>query len=85
MSGKEVMSLIWSAVNSPIGYVAAAAILVYLLNRLYASKPAWEAYEGTIISAVKFAEKEIPDGTENSGLAKLDAALEVRPQCLREC
>jgi len=75
MSGEEILGLIWQGVNSPIGYMAAAGIVIYLLNRLYAEKPAWEKYEGTIISAVKFAEKEIPDGSENSGLARLDLAL----------
>ena len=75
MSGKEMLELVWTVLNSPLGYMATAGILIWLLNRLYADRPAWAAYEGSIITAVKFAEKEIPDGTENSGLARLDLAL----------
>ena len=75
MNGKDMLELLWTALNSPFGYMAVAGVLIWLLNRLYASQPGWAAYEGTIISAVKLAEKEIPDGTENKGLARLDAAL----------
>ena len=75
MNANETVELVWLALNSPVGYMAAAGILLWLLNRLYAEKPAWAAYEGTIISGIKFAEKEIPDGTENSGLERLDLAL----------
>ncbi|MFQ5419717.1 MAG: hypothetical protein ACE5EY_05075, partial [Anaerolineae bacterium] len=35
----------------------------------------WAAFEGAIISGVKFAEKQVPDGTPNKGRARLDAAL----------
>ena len=33
--------------------------------------------EGSIITGIKLAEKEIPDDTPNAGLAKLDAALRL--------
>jgi hypothetical protein len=75
MNGTDILTLLWTAVNSPFGYMTAAAVLLWLLNRLYAAKPGWAAYEGTIISAVKFAEKEIPDDVPNKGLARLDSAL----------
>lgn len=75
MNMKDILELIWTALNSPFGYMAVAGVLIWLLNRVYGAQPGWAAYEGTIISAVKFAEKEIPDGTENKGLARLDAAL----------
>jgi len=52
-----------------------ATALGWLLMRLYRIRPAWEAYEGTIISAVKYAEKAIDDNVPNKALAKLDEAL----------
>ncbi len=62
-------------VNSPAVSVAIASLVVYLLNRLYAKKPAWKKYEGTVISAIRYAEKAIPDGSANKSAARLDAAL----------
>jgi len=61
--------------NSPAVSVAIASFVIYLLNRLYAKKPAWKKYEGTVIGAIKFAEKTIPDNAENKSIKRLDAAL----------
>jgi hypothetical protein len=71
----EVLNTIWTAMNTPAGVTMMAGVFLWLLNRLYAAKPAWQAFEGTIIAAVRFAEKEIPDDTPNKGLARLDAAM----------
>ena len=71
ISFEDVMALL----NSPIAIAALAAVVLWALNKLYASKPLWEKYQGTIISAIKFAENAIDDDTENSGLKKLDEAL----------
>ncbi len=62
--------------NSPIAITAVAALALFGLNRLYSKQPLWKKYEGTIVAAIKFAEKKIPDDTENKSLAKLDDALE---------
>ena len=62
--------------NKPIVIATLGAFLVYGLNRRYASKPKWAKYEGTIISAVKSAEKAIPDDTDNKGLARLNNAMQ---------
>jgi len=75
MSWQEILDVVWSALNSPAGIAAIAGIVLYLLNRLYAAKPTWAQYEGAIISAVRFAEKEIPDDVSNKGMARLDQAL----------
>ena len=61
--------------NSPLVISGIAAVVLWGLTKLYTKKPLWEAYEGTIISAVKWAEKFIDDDTENAGLKKLDCAL----------
>jgi len=75
MNWKAILEVVWNALNSPAGITAVAGLLLWLLNRLYAKKPAWKDYEGTIISGIKFAEKHIPDGTENKALLRLDHAL----------
>jgi hypothetical protein len=74
-SVEAVLGLVWSVLNSPAGIAALAGIILWALNRLYAAKPAWAQYEGAIISAVRFAEKEIPDDVSNKGMARLDQAL----------
>ena len=75
MNWQAILGVIWAALNSPMGITAVAGVVLYLLNRLYAAKPAWAQYEGAIISAVRFAEKEIPDDAPNKGLRRLDEAL----------
>lgn len=71
----QALQAIWAALNSPIGIAAVAAIVLWAINRIYASKPDWKAYEGTIIQAIKFAEAKIPDDTSKPGLARFDYAL----------
>ena len=66
---------ILTALNSPIIIAALAGLLLWSLNRLYASRPGWAKYEGSIISAIKFAEQKISDTVESKGLKRLDAAL----------
>ena len=75
MNWESILKLVWEVLNSPAGIAFMAGVLLWSLNKLYASKPAWVSFEGAIISAIKFAEVQVPDGTENKGLAKLDAAL----------
>lgn len=75
MNTETILDLVWTALNTPVGITVVAGVFLWLLNRLYAAKPGWFKYEGAIISGIKFAEKEIPDGTPSKGLARLDAAL----------
>ncbi len=71
----EFLQATWTFLNSPLGIGSVAALVIWLLNYLYGKKPNWRQYEGTIISAIKFAEKEIPDDVTNKSLSRLDAAL----------
>ena len=66
---------LWTLLNSPAGITLVAGALLWGLNRLYAAKPGWADYEGTIVAGVKWAEKQIPNDSPNKSLAKLDAAL----------
>ena len=75
MDFNGIVQVIWNVLNSPAVIALLAGGMLWLLNRLYAAKPAWQAFEGTIIAAVKWAEKEIPDDTPNKALNRLNAAL----------
>ena len=75
MNWTAFLQVAWDVVNSPAVITLIAGGLLWLLNRLYAAKPAWQAFEGTIIAAVKWAEKEIPDDTPNKAFNRLNAAL----------
>jgi hypothetical protein len=75
MDWQGILETLWAALNSPAGITAMAGGLIWSLNWLYARKPLWQRYEGAVIAAVKFAEKNIDDQTPNKGLARLDAAL----------
>ena len=76
MNWETIFQSVWGLLNSPVGIAAIAGLVLWLLNRLYAAKPAWAKYEGTIIAAVRQAEKAIDDNTSNKSLARLDNALQ---------
>jgi len=65
----------WTFLNSPLGITAVAALALYLLKKARQRYPAWEDWEGTIVEAVKHAEKAIPDDAENKSLRRFDHAL----------
>ena len=75
MNVESILTAVWGALNSPVGIAAVAGVILWILNRVYAKKPAWQAFEGTIIAAVKWAEKAIPDDTENTAAKRFDEAL----------
>ena len=72
----QVLTVIWNGLNTPAGLTIAGSIVAWLLVRLYAKKPDWKNYEGTIIAAIKHSEKAIPDDVENKSLARLNCALQ---------
>ncbi len=76
MNWELILAGVWAALNSPVGVSLVASVALWLVNRLYAAKPAWQAYEGAIIKAVQWSEREIPDGTENKHLKRADLALQ---------
>jgi len=65
--------------NSGFGFALIWALLVGLFFWLSSAfnpfEEKWKRWEGSIITGIKLAEKQIPDDTPNAGLAKLDAAL----------
>ena len=73
------LAMIWAFLNSPTGLLIVGTILAFILGKIFTAKPAWKTlalkYGPSLMSAVKQAEKAIPDGTPNKSLARLDAAL----------
>ena len=70
-----VLDAVWTFLNSPLGIAAVAALALYLLKKVRERYPAWMDWEGTIIEAVKLAEKTIPDDAENKSLRRFNEAL----------
>ncbi len=69
------LNAVWTFLNSPLGITAVAALVLYLLKKARERYPAWMDYEGAIVEAVKFAEKQIPDNHPSRAAARFDAAL----------
>jgi hypothetical protein len=76
---ESILHALWTGLNSGAGlavvWIAAVVVVFLCINKLSPLHKAWEKYEGTIITAIKLAEREIPDDTPDQGLARLDAAL----------
>lgn len=79
MTIDNLLELISGFFNSSFGFmitmVASMAAVFWMLAKLDPFEAKWRKWEGSIITAIKLAEKQIPDDTPESGLAKLDAAL----------
>ena len=79
MDGNAIFNGIWTFLNSGIGFAiiwaAMVGFFIFLASRFNPWQEKWKQYEGSIITGIKLAEKQIPDDTPNSGLAKLDSAL----------
>ena len=73
----NILNMLWVFLNSPAGLMVLGALLTWIAAKVYAAKPEWKKFEGDIISAVKAAERAIPDGLENKGMLRLDAALQL--------
>lgn len=57
-------------------WAALIALLFYLASRFIPWQEKWRQYEGSIITAIRLAEKQIKSDTPNSAMAKLDKALQ---------
>jgi len=75
MTWELVLGFVWAALNSPVGITTVASIGLWALNKIYAAKPEWQKYEGAIIKAVQWAEREIPDDASNKHVQRADTAL----------
>ena len=79
MDVNALFSHIWTFLNSGLGFVLIWAALVWvfiwLTSRHNPFQEKWRQWEGSIITGIRLAEKQIPDDTPDAGLAKLNAAL----------
>jgi hypothetical protein len=79
VSSPSFLEQVWSYINSNAGVTALAGIIAWVLGRVYTWKPAWkllvEKYGPILLAGVRYAEKAIPDTTENKALLRADAAL----------
>lgn len=79
MDGNAILNGVWTFLNSGIGFTlvwsAMVGFFIFLASKFNPLQEKWKQYEGSIITGIKLAEKQIPDDTPNSGLAKLDSAL----------
>jgi low affinity Fe/Cu permease len=64
-----------SGIGFAIIWAGIVGFFMWLSSKLNPWQEGWKKYEGSIITAIKLAEKKVPDDTPNAGLAKLDAAL----------
>ena len=80
MSIKDVLDWVWTQLNTPSGIALIAAVWSWVMAKLFTSKPKWkqyyDQYKGHMVAAVKYAEKQIPDDTENKSARRADAALQ---------
>ena len=79
MDGNAILNGVWTFLNSGIGFAiiwaGVVGFFIFLASKFNPLQEKWKQYEGSIITGIKLAEKQIPDDTPNSGLAKLDSAL----------
>ena len=79
MDGNAILNGVWTFLNSGIGFTlvwsAMVGFFIFLASKFNPLQEKWKQYEGSSITGIKLAEKQIPDDTPNSGLAKLDSAL----------
>jgi len=79
MDSSTIINGIWKFLNSGIGFAVIWAAMIgffmFLASRFNPFQEKWKKYEGSIITGIRLAEKQIPDDTPNAGLAKLDAAM----------
>jgi hypothetical protein len=72
-------SLVWVFVNSPFGLTIIASLFGTGMGFFFTRNPKWkvifESNRGIFFDAVRYAEKAIPDTTENKAASRADAAL----------
>lgn len=69
------MDTLLEFLSQPFTVMIIVGLFVALLTYLFTANPSWAKYEGILITAIKFAEKAIPDNTSNKSAARFDAAL----------
>ena len=80
----EILAIVWAFLNSSFGLGMVITAVTWIGAKIYLARPSWRKYEGAIIEAIKFAEREIPDDTPNKSLCRINAALQYVLKIHRE-
>lgn len=70
----QIGSAVWALLNSEVGLMLMGSLLLLVARKVYTAKPLIEQYEGTLIEAVKWAEKNVTG--PGRGEQRLKAALQ---------
>ena len=62
----ELLLEIKEFLSSPPGIAIMAVLVSWAMKKLFLAKPAWVAYEGTIIAAIRYAERTFKDRESGS-------------------
>jgi len=73
----ETILLNLLSTNTVIGLLVGAAVVGLVKFMTSDSGKKFKAYEGYAITAVRLAEKAIPDNSQNKGLERLNYALQL--------
>jgi hypothetical protein len=84
----NLIELIGSIFSPGLAMTLLLWTLVYSAIHLFFSAimdgPRWKRWEGSIVTGIKLAEKEVPSTVHNAGLARLDRAMAYVTQAYRE-
>jgi len=76
---ENFVELAWKFLNSSLGITLVVSVVTFVMGKIFTAKPAWKKlvieHGPSVLAAIKFAEKKIPDDSENKALARLDEAL----------
>ena len=73
----EILSaLINSVFGFMLGMMTVIVSVFWLLSKLDPFQDQWRQWEGSIITAIKLAEKQVPQDAPHAGVTKLNAALD---------
>ena len=76
---QKLLDWIWEKMNTSAGLELVAILFALIAGKIYLKKPKWkmyyDEYQGYLVAAIKFAEKKIPDGSEDKAKRRADAAL----------
>ena len=76
----SIIAWVWLKANTAAGIAFILAAWSWVMAFLFTKKPKWKKYydgnKGWMVEAVKMAEKQIPDDTDNKNARRADAALQ---------
>jgi hypothetical protein len=75
MNLSAILAAVWAFAQTGPGITLLITLILIAWNLTTRNKPNLASYEGLIVSAIKLAEKAIPDNSPNKHLHRFDTAL----------